>query len=146
MKRVAMLLGLGVLLAAFTGMAAGTDHPSGLTKEKYAAAVDNLLIGLASDNQGLKESSAFMLGELKATEAIVPLMGMLRSDGPETGRIVAALALCRIGEARGVYAVKQAIRFDESETVQQKCAWFYDQYVQPGSYQFIPAPSNVAQR
>lgn len=146
MKRVAMLLGVVVLLAAFTGMAAGTDHPAGLTKEKYEAAVENLLIGLASDNLGLKESSAFMLGELKATEAVVPLMAMLRSEGEDCCRIVAALALCRIGEARGVYAVKQAIRFDDSENVQQKCAWFYDQYVQPGSYQFIPASANVAQR
>jgi hypothetical protein len=87
-----------------------------------------------------------MLGELKATEAVVPLMAILRSDDRECCRTVAALALCRIGEARGVFAVKRAVKFDESESVQQKCAWFYEQYVSPGSYGFITEPVPVAFR
>jgi len=136
MKRV-VVLGVLVLLAAYTALAAGEDKYAGLTKEGYDAAVSNLMIGLKSDNQGLKESCAFMLGELKAAEAVVPLMGMLRSEEPEGCRIVAALALCRIGDERGVFAVKRAVKFDESQEVAQKCAWFYEQYVQPGSYEFV---------
>jgi HEAT repeat protein len=146
MKRIITIVGALVLLAGSTAMAAGWDHPSGLTEAQYNAAVTNLLIGLASDNTGLKTSSAFMLGELKATEAVVPLMAILRSEEKPCCRVVAALALCRIGEARGVFAVKQAIRFDDNEEVQQKCAWFYEQFVQPGSYQFIAGSANVAAR
>jgi len=107
--------------------------------EKYEMAETNLLIGLQSDNQGLRESSAFMLGELKSAKAVIPLMNILRSEEHESSRVVAALALCRIGDARGVYAVKQATKFDDSQFVQQKCAWFYDQYVQPGSFDFMAA-------
>ncbi len=137
MKRSAMSLGVLVLLAVFATIAAGEEKYAGMTKEKYDAAIVNLMIGLKSDNLGLKTSSAFMLGELKAQEAVVPLMAILRSEDNECCRIVAALALCRIGDERGVYAVKRAVKFDESAQVAQKCAWFYEQYVQPGTYDFI---------
>jgi hypothetical protein len=137
MKRIAMSLGVVVLLAACTALAVGEENYAGLTKEKYDAAVVNLLIGLKSDNLGLGTSSAFMLGELKATEGVVPLMAILRSEQPECCRIVAALALCRIGDERGVYAVKRAVKFEASEQVAQKCAWFYEQYVCPGTYDFV---------
>jgi HEAT repeat protein len=144
MKRIAMSLGVLVLLAAFTTPAAGEEKFAGLTKEKYDAAVVNLMIGLKSDNLGLKKSSAFMLGELKAQEAVVPLMEILHSQGPECCRIVAALALCRIGDEMGVFAVKRAVKFDESIQVAQKCAWFYEQYVQPGTYGFVSPSVAVA--
>jgi HEAT repeat protein len=137
MKRVAMLLGILILLAASSALAAGEEQYAGLSKEKYDAAVANLLVGLKSDNLGLKTSSAYMLGELRAEEAVVPLMAMLRSGDQECCRIVAALALCRIGDSRGIYAVKCAVQFDESKQVAQKCAWFYEQYVQPGTYDFV---------
>ncbi len=146
MKRIGMVLGVLVLLAAFGTLAAGQEKIAGLTQEKYDAAVVNLMIGLKSDNLGLRESAAFMLGELKAREAVVPLMAMLRSEECEGCRIVAALALCRIGDERGVFAVKRAVKFDESEQVAQKCAWFYEQYVQPGTYGFVSPPVATAAR
>ena len=105
----------------------------------------NLLIGLRSDNVGLSESAAYMLGELKSDKAVIPLMNILHSGDSESSRVVAALALCRIGDARGVYAVKQAAKFDGNEFVQQKCAWFYDQYVQPGSFDFIASGSEQSE-
>ncbi len=52
-------------------------------------------------------------------------MRMLRNAEPEDARIMAALSLIKIGDARGIYAVKQAIRFDESERVRKMCAIFY---------------------
>jgi len=146
MNRFAKVLGLVVLLAAFSTLAAGEDRYAGMSEQKYAAAVENLLVGLQSDNLGLKTGCAYMLGELKATRAIVPLMAILRSDERECCRTVAALALCRIGEARGVFAVKRAVTFDDSEGVRQKCAWFYEQYVAPGSFGFVTETVPVASR
>jgi hypothetical protein len=52
-------------------------------------------------------------------------------------RIVAALALARIGDARGAYAVKQAVKFDPSRRVRNICAYYYNEYVKAGSFQFI---------
>jgi len=125
------------LVAGIAGQALATDKVQvtpRVTKELVAL---NLMNGLASDNKGVRESAAFMLGEEKITRAIVPLMKMLRDSEEESSRIVAALSLCRIGEPRGVYAVRMAAKFDNSEKVRTLCAWFYNQYVKPGSFEFV---------
>ncbi len=80
MKATMSILAAAVLIIAATTVAAASDPSTALTAEQYARAEQNLLIGLESDNQGLKESSAYMLGELKSSKAVVPLMKMLRSD------------------------------------------------------------------
>jgi HEAT repeat protein len=92
-------------------------------------AIQNLLIGLDSDNIGLTSSSAFYLGELSSTEAVIPLMKMLRNSEKEELRISAALALLKIGDARGIYAIKRAIVFDESKRVSDMCEKFYNSHL-----------------
>jgi len=138
------------LLAALSSPSIAGGKPDLGSPEKYDRAEVNLLIGLQSDNLGLRESAAFMLGELQSEKAVIPLLKMLRDDERESSRIVAALALCRIGDARGVYAVKRATHFDDSKLVQQRCAWFYDQYVDSNTFEFVAVdkdkPSNVANR
>ena len=107
-------------------------------------AIQNLLIGLDSDNIGLTSSSAFYLGELNSTEAVIPLMKMLRNAEQEELRISAALALFKIGDARGIYAVKRAIIFDESERVSDICQKFYNAYLydKQSSESWIPLRKN----
>ncbi len=89
----------------------------------------NLLIGLESKNNGLISSSAFYLGEYNSTQAVIPLMKILKNSAAEELRISAALALLKIGDARGIYAIKQAIKFDESERVSNICSKFYNAYL-----------------
>ena len=138
-----------VLVLAMASLSFAGEKPDLGSPEKYEMAEVNLLIGIQSDNLGLRESAAYMLGELQSGKAVIPLMKMLRDDQRESTRIVAALALCRIGDARGVYAVKRATRFDESNLVQQRCAWFYQQYVDAGAFDFVSSEGgakNVATR
>ena len=137
MNRVLRAAAVCALVAGITGQAPATDKVQvtpRVTKESIAI---NLMNGLTSENKGVRESAAFMLGEEKITRAIVPLMKMLRDSEEESSRIVAALSLCRLGEPRGVYAVRMAAKFDNSEKVRTLCAWFYNQYVKPGSFEFI---------
>ena len=91
--------------------------------------IQNLLIGLDSDNAGLTSSSAFYLGEISSTEAVIPLMKLLRNADQEELRISAALALLKIGDERGIYAIKRAIIFDESKRVSDMCEKFYNAYL-----------------
>jgi hypothetical protein len=132
---VVVLAALALMIMASTLVVAGEQTRS-LTPEQYARAEENLLIGLKSDNQGVREGSAYMLGELRSQKGVIPLMAILRDSDKESSRIVAALALTRIGDARGVYAVKRATTFDASEQVQKKCAFFVNEYAQPGAFQF----------
>ncbi len=101
-------------------------------------AVASLMMGIRSDNQGLRESAAFVLGEIKCTEAVIPLMRMLHEEKSESARIAAALALSLIGDPRGVYAVKRAVVFDESSRVRILSAYFYNEYVHPQTFAFVP--------
>lgn len=105
----------------------GLDKSSLQNPSTRQAAITNLLIGLNSNNFGLRTSSAFLLGEIKADEAVIPLMTMLRKEKNEDARIVAALALYKINDSRGVFAVKQAIQFDNSDRVKKMCSNFYNQ-------------------
>jgi hypothetical protein len=132
---VVVLAALALMLFAGT-MLAADGQSAALTGAEYAKAETNLLVGLKSDNQGLRESAAYMLGEMGSQKAVIPLMAMLKGGDSESSRIVAALALTRIGEARGVYAVKRAASFDPSNEVQMKCAFFVNEYAQPGAFHF----------
>lgn len=90
--------------------------------------IESLLIGLNSDNIGLQSSSAYMIGELQLSQGIIPLLRILHNEENEELRIAAALALYKIGSPIAINAVKQAIRFDESERVSKLCATFYNEY------------------
>ncbi len=83
-----------------------------------------LLEGLKTDNDGVKSGSAYMLGELKSDAAVIPLMSLLHNDNNVRIRVAAALALVKIGDSRGLFAVKKASEFDESEYVRTLCRNF----------------------
>ena len=91
--------------------------------------IASLLEGLKSDNTGLKSSCAYMLGELKVTDAIIPLMRMLHNDINEELRISAALALYKIGTPLSINAVKKAAKFDDSVRVNKLAQNFYTEYL-----------------
>lgn len=91
--------------------------------------ITNLMNGINSGNQGLRMSSAYLLGEFKSDEAVIPLMKILKSDENEESRIMSALSLLKIGDGRGIFAIKQAIQFDESERVKKMCLIFYQDYL-----------------
>jgi len=91
--------------------------------------VSSLMNGLNSENLGLMSSSAYMIGELQLTNAVIPLMKILREDKNEDLRIAAALALYKIGTPLAINAVKQSARFDNSQRVSKLCANFYYEHL-----------------
>ena len=97
---------------------------------KQECVYENLVTGLNSDNIGLKTSAAYFLGEYRCDKALYPLMKMLKSAEREDVRIAAALALIKIGNAKGIFTIKRAIRFDDSERVRKLCSNFYNAYME----------------
>jgi len=92
MKLVTAIIVLTLLLAASTNLA----KPKTTIQIKDNT-VESLIIGLNSDNLGLQSSSAYMIGELQLSEAVIPLLRILHSEKNEELRIMAALALYKIG-------------------------------------------------
>lgn len=138
MKKHAILTGalFLTLIVAAPGFA-GDDELLVLTTDRDAV-VHNLLTTLSGCDPAASRDAAYLLGEGKCAEAVIPLMRMLH-DGDEQCRVVAALALARIGDRRGAYAVRQAARFDGSERVRTLAAWYYEQYVKAGTFAFVPS-------
>ena len=120
----------GILLTIFflSTVNASNKNNSQIGEEKYNKIVDNLIIGAESKNNGLKISSTFHLGEFKASKSVISLMRILHDDKNEDARISAALALIKVGDARGVYAVKRAAIYDDSERVKRLCEKFFSDY------------------
>jgi HEAT repeat protein len=85
--------------------------------------------GLNSDNAGLIAGCTYMLGEVRCQRSIISLLDMLHNSDSEELRILAALSLYKIGDSRGIYAIKQSIKFDESRRVQRMCEIFYKVYL-----------------
>lgn len=117
---------LSFLLTSFSLAGEKTIPNSNLPYNKVEK---NLLIGLNSDNFGLKLSSAYMLGEIKSERAVIPLTRMLRDETDDRAKLVAALALIKIGTERSVYVVKDGIKFNESEKVRNMCEHLYNAHL-----------------
>ncbi len=127
MKKQIVILAVSLLLLGSVSIFAQEVKSNGniqLTENS----IDNYLVGLNSNNLGLRISSAYFLGEYKISEAIIPLMKMLNNEKSEEARIIAALSLVKIGTGKAVYAVKQASDFDKSERVRNLCAKFYSSF------------------
>jgi HEAT repeat protein len=132
-KSVVLLATLLVIAYAIPAMTEESVLPPSANK---ALIEENLLIGMASNNLGLQRGCALMLGKIQSNLAIVPLMAILRNTEDENLRVAAAWSLCKIGDARGVYAVKMAVKYDESAKVQASCAWYYENLVKHGTFTF----------
>lgn len=98
---------------------------------RYAQYEANLLKGLSSTNEGLKFSSAYLLGEIESENAVDHLVNMLRSHDDENFRIMAALSLTKIGTQRALFMVKRVGKFTNSEKVAQFCETFYQAKTYP---------------
>lgn len=98
------------------------------TSAEMDACFETLQQGLNSDNAGLIAGCTYMIGEVRCQRSIVSLLNMLHNSDSEELRILAALSLYKIGDSRGLYAIKQSIKFDESKRVQRMCDIVYKAY------------------
>ena len=126
MKRTKMYLIVIVLSIFVSSVFAG---PKTISKEVIE---DSYIAGVTSENQGLKVSSAYFLGEMKSSKAVIPLMRILREDNCDGARLAAALALIKIGDARGIYMVKKSVNFNDCEKVRRLAKHLYASYLQGG--------------
>ncbi|GAB4294491.1 MAG: hypothetical protein Kow0098_16060 [Ignavibacteriaceae bacterium] len=129
MKKLVLFFAGLILFAAAAAAKPPEKNRLVLPEDTYNRAVDNLLKGLASDNLGLKVSSAYLLGEFESDKAVIPLLKVLHSEKNVEARVIAALSLYKIGDSRGIYAIKQAIRYDTSKRVNSLCEKFYFAYL-----------------
>ncbi|OQX94925.1 hypothetical protein B6I21_08120 [candidate division KSB1 bacterium 4572_119] len=87
---------------------------------KNLSEYDTNLINLLNDeNIGVRSSAAQLLGERKVEDAVKPLVKMLKTEKSYKARIVAAIALHKIGDAESLPALKKVAKNDRNKTVRR---------------------------
>ncbi|HPN37884.1 MAG TPA: HEAT repeat domain-containing protein [Melioribacteraceae bacterium] len=98
-----------------------------VTNEQIEA---SLMQGLNSSNTGLRVSCAYMLGEIDPSEkSIIELMRILREDNDENVRIMAALTLIKLEDARGLNLIKYECKYNDNDRTRKMCKHFYCAYL-----------------
>ena len=76
-----------------------------------------LISALKAENIGWRIDAARLLGEAAETEAVKPLIDVLKNDDNSTARVSAAVALANIGDLTALDALKKAAKYDRNKTV-----------------------------
>lgn len=125
-----------IVLVTFVLVSTGLPQTA-LNPEQKEAIVDNLNVGIKSDNYGLRVSSSNVLFDLihdsyiksdDASKAMIPLLIMLENGQTDEERISAALALFNLGNSIGIYRLRGVAKFDDNERVSKICKNLYYSY------------------
>ena len=139
MKRIKILLSVSLTILLFSQTF--SQEIVGKDFQLKEDCINTLLQGMNSDNPGLKAGCIYMIGELGCDKGVISLLHILHNNPSEEMRILAALSLYKIRDSRGIYAIKQAIKFDDSARVSRMCNTFYKAYLH--GEQFIPLVDNA---
>lgn len=125
---------LVIVLVAFLLVPFVSAQTEQFSIEKKSAIVDNLNVGIKSDNYGLRVGSADVLFDLinqsyleskDASKAMIPLLIMLEKGLTDEERISAAVALFKLGNSIGIYRLRGVAIFDDNERVSKICKNLY---------------------
>ena len=125
MKKISLTAVLVFSILFGSTLLANPDYLK-IDDDKYDVIVENYMIGVQSDNFGLKTSSAYYLGEIKSSEAVIPLLRILSNEDEDVRtRITAALSLYKIGDGRGIYRLKMTSKLDDNKRLSELTGRFY---------------------
>ena len=127
----AVLIG-GMLMVS--SLAYAKNDPSELNR-KNKNAIENLKVGIKSDNNGLKKSSIYFAGYYRLAETVPVLTEQIKKESDPKTRILIALVLYKIGDEKSIDLVKEMAAKDNNPEVRRMCTCIYDAYINgnPGS-------------
>lgn len=98
-----------------------------ITSNKHA--LENLLAGIKSDNDGVKRSCIYFAGKYKITETEDALIQQLRKEKKPSTRILIALVLYEMGSIDGLLEVKKLAKEDIDPEVRRMSLCIYNEYL-----------------
>lgn len=126
-NRFYQLTGLIVLILLLSDSVFSQQYKSEKLTE---CAVNNLLVGIKSDNDGLRRSSIYMAGKYKIEKMVNVLSEMLEAENDANTRILIALSLYQIGSENVLPAVRKASLNDKDVKVKKICTEIYNALIQ----------------
>ena len=103
---------------------------------KNKNAIENLKVGIKSDNSGLKRSSIYYAGYYGFTETVPTLTEQMKKETDPRTRILIALVLYKIGDEKSIDLIKEMAAKDSNPEVRRMCTCIYDAYMNGNSGSF----------
>ena len=127
----AVLIG-GMLMVS--SLAYAKNDPFELSRGNKNA-VENLKVGIKSENSGLKKSSIYFAGYYRIKGTVPVLTEQIKKESDPKIRVLIALVLYKIGDEKSIGLVKELSAKDKNPEVRRMCACIYDAYINgnPGS-------------
>jgi HEAT repeat protein len=132
MNLTKVVLIVGMLMVST--LAYAKNDPSEFNR-KNKNAIENLKVGIKSDNTGLKKSAIYFAGYYRVAETVPVLTEQMKKESDPKTRILIALVLYKIGDKKSIDLVKEAALKDNNPEVRRMCTCIYDAYINgnPGS-------------
>ncbi len=117
-----------VLLAAVLTGSGYTQSNSikDITAHKYA--LENLIAGIHSENDGVRRNSIYFAGYYKIVEAEDALIAQLKEEKDPSTRILISLVLYELGSEEGLLEVKDLSLNDKDAKVRRMATQIYNEY------------------
>lgn len=119
----------GLVLAAVTFIANTAIAQESKQNPISKRAIENLKVGIMSDNNGLKRNSIYFAGKYRIAESVDALVAELNDTEDPSTRVLIAMSLYLIGEPKGLEAVYEIAKTDDNSRVRRLCNAIYAEYV-----------------
>jgi hypothetical protein len=123
-----VVVSLSLIFVATLGeLIAQPNSIKNITNNKYA--LENLLEGIKSENNGVKRSSIYFVGKYRIAEAEEVLIEQLNREQNPDDRILIALVLYKLQSEDGLLAVKKMAASDKDQKVRRMSTHIYNEYL-----------------
>jgi HEAT repeat protein len=123
-----VVVSLSLIFVATVGeLTAQPNSIKDITDNKYA--LENLLEGIKSSNNGVKRSTIYFAGKYRIAETEEVLIEQLKREENPDNRILIALVLYRLKSEDGLLAVKNMASNDKDQKVRRMSTHIYNEYM-----------------
>lgn len=126
-----------LFIAANNVNAQSEKKSSKVVIEKYDlpnSAVESLIMGIKSDNPGLRRSSIFYAGQYRLEKAVDCLIDALKNEKDPSTKILIALSLYKIGDPIAIDLIKDMVSIEANPKVKNMLSAIYSEYILESSY------------
>jgi hypothetical protein len=104
-----------------------TQKISEVSKHKYA--LQNLEMGIQSENNGVRESSIYFAGKYRFIDTEDALIKQLKVEKDSDIKVLIGLALFRMNSEKGMNELQRLASIDENPRVRRMSHAIYNEYV-----------------
>ena len=108
-----------------------------LSKHKYA--LQNLIMGIQSENDGVRESSIYLAGQYRFIDTEDALIKQLKVERRSDIKVLIGLALFRMNSEKGMNELQQAALRDKDQHVKSMSQAIYNEYLVINSHKTAAA-------